>query len=135
MAIKRALVGATLQATGASGLFTQDLEDLTDFDQPKQQKQQQSSKPSSGQHHSNPHPKAQAIEMMKKLDFSWDDLAGVATDVLKRPIKKVITDIKTEGEWKQVEDILSEMLENRMNEAQPIDEEKEIDIKDDDLPF
>ncbi|ALA55033.1 hypothetical protein CAY60_017925 [Shouchella clausii] len=28
MAIKRALVGATLQATGASGLFTQDIEDM-----------------------------------------------------------------------------------------------------------
>jgi hypothetical protein len=28
MAIKRALVGATLQATGASGLFTQDVEDM-----------------------------------------------------------------------------------------------------------
>lgn len=30
MAIKRALVGATLQATGASGLFTQDEEDIVD---------------------------------------------------------------------------------------------------------
>src|SRR5690606_32465156 len=28
MAIKRALVGAALQATGASGLFTQDVEDM-----------------------------------------------------------------------------------------------------------
>lgn len=31
MAIKRALVGAALQATGASGLFTQDLEDMGEF--------------------------------------------------------------------------------------------------------
>lgn len=30
MAIKRALVGATLQATGTSGMFTQDVEDLED---------------------------------------------------------------------------------------------------------
>lgn len=30
MAIKRALVGATLQATGTSGMFTQDLEDMDD---------------------------------------------------------------------------------------------------------
>lgn len=38
MAIKRALVGATLQATGASGLFTQDIEDM-DLDQPHQPSQ------------------------------------------------------------------------------------------------
>ncbi|MBH8587109.1 hypothetical protein [Thermoactinomyces sp. CICC 10520] len=36
MAIKRALVGATLQATGASGLFTQDVEDM-DLQQPAAQ--------------------------------------------------------------------------------------------------
>lgn len=38
MAIKRALVGATLQATGASGLFTQDIEDM-DLDHPQQPSQ------------------------------------------------------------------------------------------------
>jgi len=36
MAIKRALVGATLQATGTSGIFTQDLEDYEDIPQPAQ---------------------------------------------------------------------------------------------------
>lgn len=56
MAIKRALVGAALQATGASGLFTQDIEDLemspepTQTEHPKPQRQQRttSSKQTSG---------------------------------------------------------------------------------------
>jgi hypothetical protein len=39
MAIKRALVGATLQATGASGLFTQDVEDMGDQIQRSSQSQ------------------------------------------------------------------------------------------------
>lgn len=43
MAIKRALVGATLQATGASGLFTQDIEDnpeAFELSDPEQQQPQ-----------------------------------------------------------------------------------------------
>lgn len=41
MAIKRAMVGATLQATGTSGMFTQDLEDYGDVlqQQPRQPRQ------------------------------------------------------------------------------------------------
>lgn len=43
MAIKRALVGATLQATGASGLFTQDVEDMDlQSEEPQSQPQTQS---------------------------------------------------------------------------------------------
>ncbi|WP_145962244.1 hypothetical protein [Thermoflavimicrobium daqui] len=41
MAIKRALVGAVLQATGSSNLFTQDVEDMDLDRQPTKQKQQQ----------------------------------------------------------------------------------------------
>lgn len=50
MAIKRALVGATLQATGASGLFTQDVEDMElnqPTPQPTRQPQPRNDKPAS----------------------------------------------------------------------------------------
>lgn len=46
MAIKRALVGATLQATGASGIFTQDMEDLDfDFNEPAEQPERKTEEP------------------------------------------------------------------------------------------
>lgn len=52
---------------------------------------------------SNPiNSKSKAINLMNKLKLSWDDMAEIATEVLKRPIKKVITDIKTEEEWAEV---------------------------------
>ncbi|MCL6455087.1 MAG: hypothetical protein K6T78_15885 [Alicyclobacillus sp.] len=50
MALKRALVGAALQATGGSGLFTQDIEDMTDIitDAPQEPSASRSTAPSGG---------------------------------------------------------------------------------------
>lgn len=80
MAIKRALVGAALQATGASGLFTQDIEDLemspepTQTEHPKPQRQQRttSSKHTSGN--------GQATEQQLKAIFAIGRNKGLSEE-------------------------------------------------------
>lgn len=78
MAIKRALVGAALQATGASGLFTQDIEDLEmtpESSQPqKPQKQQRAagSKQTSGN--------GQATEQQLKAIFAIAKNKGLSDE-------------------------------------------------------
>jgi hypothetical protein len=50
--------------------------------------------------------KSRVINMMSQMKWTWSDLGSFASDVLKRDIHKVISDIKTEAEWKQVEDAM-----------------------------
>ncbi len=53
MAIKRALVGATLQATGTSGMFTQDLEDYEEIPQQSPRSAQTQTRPQTQQKNSS----------------------------------------------------------------------------------
>lgn len=140
MAIKRALVGATLQATGASGLFTQDIEDMDldtgqDASKPKQPQNQQRS----GQNNTRPlNAKSQVINMMNSLKMSWDGLAEVATAALGRPIKKVMAEIK-EDEWQTVLSRLSQQnvyTDGNQTSGNAATSEPTVTGKDlDDLPF
>jgi phage recombination protein Bet len=123
---------------GINGLVTQEeisLPELTDNTQSQQGYQQYPSEPTNTRKLSAPHSKAQAIELMKKLEFDWNALAEVATEVLGRPIKKVISDIKTEDEWRSVADVLGQMLEAKQNPPQETQEPTDIEIDDSDLPF
>lgn len=50
--------------------------------------------------------KSRVFALKTEMKWGWDDLGGFASDVLGRQIKKVISDIKTEDEWKKVEDAM-----------------------------
>ncbi|PWK10198.1 hypothetical protein [Tumebacillus permanentifrigoris] len=141
MAIKRALVGATLQATGASGLFTQDIEDMdpSNFQSGGQSNGGGSRGNYSGNgNNSNnsgnkaPGEKQQVINNMKPMGLNWNDLSGIASAALGREIKKVVTDVK-DDEWKTVLDYMNRIKGD--GEQQSDGDGKPINIDDDDLPF
>lgn len=105
MAIKRALVGATLQATGTSGFFTQDLEDMdvSPSGETKTGHRQEKRSTAKSGNGANASAKAKAIVVnaMKEMRWSWDQLAEYASDVLGRPIKRVLQEIQ-EDEWEKI---------------------------------
>ncbi|MBX6396075.1 MAG: hypothetical protein IRY98_10295 [Alicyclobacillaceae bacterium] len=103
MAIKRALVGATLQATGTSGFFTQDVEDMdvppsAETKAENRPANRPASKPGNG---TNTTGKAMVINAMKEMRWTWDQLAEYATDVLGRSIKHVLGDVR-DFEWEKI---------------------------------
>jgi phage recombination protein Bet len=124
-----------------NGLVTQEEIHIPDFNENNHLQSQTIEHQNEHQHYQRtalPHPKAQAIELMKKLEFDWNALAEVATEVLNRPIKKVISDIKTEDEWRSVAGVLSQMLEAKQyppHQPHETQEPTDIEIDDSDLPF
>ncbi|NOU68356.1 hypothetical protein GC096_30475 [Paenibacillus sp. LMG 31461] len=127
MAKKRALVDATLAATRSSGIFTQTEQELEAYlagedpdgegDNPTQSKAQQqntqskqTSSRSSGTGNSgqsgNVVQKNRVLDLMKKAALDWNSLAKEATIALNRDIKKVVSDIQSDADWKTVGDHL-----------------------------
>lgn len=129
MSKKRALVDAVLSATRSSGLFAQTQDELDAYlhgedpdaepegshgtaPPPRQNRQQSSGRnaqsSSSGSGRTSGAPaggaaqKNRVLALMKSLSLDWNGLAEEASFALNREIKKVITDIKTEDEWRQV---------------------------------
>jgi len=79
MAVKRALVGASLQATGTSGIFTQDLEDIgiaPENDIPKKPVQQAQQRPQRAQQ------ETATEQQLKKLYATVQEL-GLDKDAMK----------------------------------------------------
>lgn len=84
MAIKRAFVGATLQATGTSGFFTQDMEDFTPTPEPPKKKpiQSKTTKQTSSQQPDDyaeyeelpPPEKDPRAEVIEQLKSKWVEL-------------------------------------------------------------
>lgn len=85
MAIKRALVGAALQATGASGLFTQDVEDM-DLEQPHQpsQNSQNQGRGSTSRTQNTPKdPDAPSSDQQRKAIYGISKGKGLEDEQLK----------------------------------------------------
>lgn len=80
MAIKRALVGAALQATGASGLFTQDIEDLDFVDTHEPANRQQSKKPQRNGNGRQTNGNGQATEQQLKAIFAIGRNKGLSEE-------------------------------------------------------
>lgn len=131
MAKKRALVDATLAATRSSGIFTQTEQELEAYlagedpdgegENPAQSKVQQqntqsrqTSNRSSGTGNSgqsgNVVQKNRVLDLMKKAALDWNSLAKEATIALNRDIKKVVSDIQTDADWKTVGDHLEFLI-------------------------
>ncbi|MGG1554969.1 hypothetical protein [Paenibacillus ferrarius] len=129
MAKKRALVDATLAATRSSGIFTQTEQELEAYlsgedpeiegdPSPAGRAQQQNSQSnnrqsgnrttgsgSSGQT-GNVVQKNRVLDLMKKASLDWNSLAKEASIALGREIRKVVSDIQLDGDWKTVGDHL-----------------------------
>jgi hypothetical protein len=123
MAYKRAYVGITLQCTRSSGIFTQEEAEMDEYaDVPEEDRkkargrtanassgryqgsgQQQNGNRSSGGATTQ---KNRVLGIMKQQGLDWNGLADAASEALQRPIKKVVSDIATEAEWKTVGDYL-----------------------------
>jgi hypothetical protein len=50
--------------------------------------------------------KSRVMNMMNEMKWDWNTLGTFASDVLDRKIGKVLADIKTEDEWKKVEEAM-----------------------------
>ncbi|MDR6880395.1 hypothetical protein [Bacillus sp. 3255] len=129
MAKKRALVDATLAATRSSGIFTQTEQELEAYlagEDPEaegdaqsqfkaqQQNQQNGSRQASSRGGSgqagNVVQKNRVLDLMKKASLDWNALAKEASIALNRDIKKVVSDIQSDTDWKAVGDHLEFLI-------------------------
>lgn len=132
MAKKRALVDATLAATRSSGIFTQTEQELEAYlagedpdaegEIPPSKVQQQNQQPGNRQTGSrntgsgsvgqgaNVVQKNRVLDLMKKASLDWNSLAKEATIALNRDIKKVVSDIQSDADWKTVGDHLEFLI-------------------------
>jgi len=145
MAIKRALVGATLQATGASGLFTQDLEDMDDIPmQEHQQPRQQTSSSHGSRSNNQSSGNGVASEKQQRAIFAIAKGKGLDEEGIKRLIqylnnKQSVSELTS----KEASDLIKLLQETSPDELlamisagdSPTPMNKPIDISDDDLPF
>ncbi|GBG09477.1 hypothetical protein PAT3040_04123 [Paenibacillus agaridevorans] len=123
MAYKRAYVGLTLQCTRSSGIFTQEESEMDEFaDVPEEDRKKARGRTanansgryqSGGQQQGGNRPasggttqKNRVLSIMKQQSLDWNGLADAASEALQRPVKKVISDITTEADWKTVGDYL-----------------------------
>ncbi|MGO4498843.1 hypothetical protein AB4114_23450 [Paenibacillus sp. 2RAB27] len=148
MAKKRALVDATLAATRSSGIFTQTEQELEAYlagedpdgegDNPAPSKAQQqntqskqTSSRSSGTGNSgqsgNVVQKNRVLDLMKKAALDWNSLAREATIALNRDIKKVVSDIQTDADWKTVGDYLEFLIAASQSDSK----EMKFDVPED----
>jgi hypothetical protein len=129
MAKKRALVDATLAATRSSGIFTQTEQELEAYlagedpdaegetpspSKVQQQNQHTGTRQTGGRNSGsggtgqsgNVVQKNRVLDLMKKAALDWNSLAKEATIALNRDIKKVVSDIQSDADWKTVGDHL-----------------------------
>jgi hypothetical protein len=146
MAIKRALVGATLQATGASGLFTQDLEDMDDIPGPEYKPQPKPSQQGSkqGQKGNGSAGNGAASEKQQKAIFAIAKSKGLDEENIKQLIQYLSNkQSASELTSKEASDTIKllqeterdELLAMIANSGGPVFEGESIDIADEDLPF
>ncbi len=118
MAHKRALTGVTLQCTRSSGIFMQEEAEMDEYagvpeEDRKKARGAQGRVASAnngraigasagGQSSGSATQKNRVLAIMKKQGLDWNRLAEEATFALGHEVKKVITDIKTEDEWRKV---------------------------------
>lgn len=150
MAKKRALVDATLAATRSSGIFTQTEQELEAYlagEDPEgdgegqsqakaQQQNSQSGSRQTGSRNSGAGSSGQAgnvvqknrvLDLMKKASLDWNSLAKEATIALNREIKKVVSDIQSDADWKAVGDHLEFLIAASQSEQK----EMKFDIPED----
>lgn len=123
MAYKRAYVGLTLQCTRSSGIFTQEESEMDEYaDVPAEDRKQSSGRAASansgryqggGQQQGvsrsasgGAAQKNRVLGLMKQQGLDWNGLADAASEALQRSVKKVVSDITTEADWKTVGDYL-----------------------------
>lgn len=154
MAIKRALVGATLQATGASGLFTQDVEDMDIKPANNERRYEQRQNGGSNNYNSNgSNMTGPSTEPQIKAIFGGGKRKGLESDDVKALAKKIHSVESMNNLTKQQasdmitlmnqsdEETLRGMIGDQNEQNSPIDNDpfandgKPIDISDDDLPF
>ncbi|WP_096201920.1 hypothetical protein [Bacillus sp. FJAT-45350] len=153
MAIKRALVGATLQATGASGLFTQDIEDmdLNGQQNPSQGQRQYNNNRNSNYSNNNGSSGNMAgavTDPQIKAIYGGGKRKGLDSDQVKALAKKLHNvDSMNDLTKQQASDMISlfnqtegeelkAMIGGQAQTSDPFQGEgKTIDISDDDLPF
>ena len=71
-----------------------------------EQTHQQTSRQPQNSQPSSLNSKSRAINLMNELKWDWNTLGAFASEALSRKIGKVLSDIKTEEEWKTVADAL-----------------------------
>lgn len=120
MAYKRAYVGLTLQCTRSSGIFTQEEAEMDEFanvpEEDRKKAKGRTASANSGrsqtgaatgnQQQGAATQKNRVLTLMKQASLDWNGLASEASHALGREVKKVVTDIKNEAEWKTVGDHL-----------------------------
>lgn len=75
----------------------------------------QRSQASTGQSRDMQSYKKKALDMMQPLGMDWNNLASFASDLFGRSINKIVSDIKTDGEWhKLYEGLLFYQQEGRL---------------------
>jgi hypothetical protein len=137
MALKRALVGAALQATGGSGLFTQDIEDMTDIvEEAPSTQSRPATRPSSGGRPASDKQLSFISRKAKAKGISDADLdAFVQAQVGKH------VDELTMKEASEIIDALNSYKPPAKSDTHPTVEDdpfadtESIDINDADLPF
>ncbi len=126
MAIKRALVGATLQATGASGLFTQDIEDM-DFE--KQPNSNSNSKNNSNSGSSNDNGNGKATEPQTKAIFAGSKRKNFSEEELKSLVKAIhgVDSVKelTKNQASEVITLFNTTNEDQLKDMIPASGEEE----------
>lgn len=147
MAIKRALVGAALQATGASGLFTQDVEDMEidaaeTYNSPKQNGNRQATD--------------KQVNFIKKLaqDKGVDDnllnkmlekgfntssvnelTSQAASKVIKLLQERSLDQIKEFVGVEEAEQVEAEMVKDVRDAVESVFEGETVEVGDDEWPF
>ncbi len=122
MAYKRAFVGVTLQCTRSSGIFTQEEAEMDEYaDVPEEDRKKAKGRTANanssryqggGQQGGNRSAsggaaqKNRVLSLMKQQGLDWNGLADAASEALGRSVKKVISDITAEADWKIVGDYL-----------------------------
>jgi hypothetical protein len=140
MGIKRALVGATLQATGASGLFTQDLEDM-EFD-PQQAPSGSQNGSQKGSNNRANNSTGKASEKQIKAIYGISKGKNLTDEEMHAIVRgQCGVNSMKDLEKQQASDLIKlfqdteadELKELARSYMQPAGEQ--IDISDDDLPF
>lgn len=148
MAIKRALVGATLQATGTSGFFTQDVEDLDIGPETAPQSPEQRSNGRRGGGTMRD-PDGPATEQQMKAVHAIANRVGLTDDELKGLLESQFGVSSTKELTKQQASSLIDLLQKTPadqlrqlagtapanNQADDLFGSEPVNIADDDLPF
>lgn len=142
MAIKRALVGATLQATGTSGFFTQDLDDMDIDLQPTENEQPQQRSNGRNRSAGNGQVSQAQINYMHKIRND----KGLTEEEFRALLKGMYNvESSKDLEKKAASELINFLQDKSAEELKQIAteymgagasvEQQVIDISDDDIPF